>query len=147
MGRNHLQSTSPQHLQHHSSSAPTSNPTTFFPSLQKPHSLTTKMHTSTLIATLFTAATLAVPTTTTTNHAVVARAANIDELNASAQALMDVKAAAGCNILKCLAALAPEYATCAAALAEEGLNPIADAACFAAALNNIANPPAGCAGC
>lgn len=42
--------------------------------------------------------------------------------------------------LGCLAALAPASVTCAAALAEEGLNPIADAACFASALNNIANP-------
>ena len=41
---------------------------------------------------------------------------------------------------ECISALAPASITCAAALAEEGLNPIADAACFASALNNISNP-------
>jgi hypothetical protein len=63
-----------------------------------------------------------------------------NDLAAAAQSELDAKVAAGCDLLKCLAALAPEAATCAAALAEEGLNPLADAACFAAALNNAANP-------
>jgi hypothetical protein len=37
------------------------------------------------------------------------------------------KVQAGCSIGKCVAALAPSVVSCAAAAAEEGLNPIADA--------------------
>ena len=51
------------------------------------------------------------------------------------------------NTSDCVIALAPSSATCAAAAAELELNPIADAACFASILNNMANPPAACSGC
>ncbi|KAF2010724.1 hypothetical protein BU24DRAFT_471713 [Aaosphaeria arxii CBS 175.79] len=62
------------------------------------------------------------------------------QVQAEAQSLIDAKAASGCDVLKCVVALAPASVTCAAALVEEGLNPIADAACFATALNTAVNP-------
>jgi hypothetical protein len=119
------------------------------------------MHASTIFTALFAAVAVAAPASTATND-VAARAADTAELAASAQTMLDAKAAAGCNILsesdvynvlhplkrrctncffsECISALAPASITCAAALVEEGLNPIADAACFASALNNLANP-------
>ncbi|KAF2241676.1 hypothetical protein BU26DRAFT_571438 [Trematosphaeria pertusa] len=99
-----------------------------------------------IVSALFTAAAFAAPATNA-DTALLTRTPAMSDVEASAQSLMDAKVAAGCNLLGCLAALAPASVTCAAALAEEGLNPIADAACFASALNNIANPPAACANC
>ncbi|KAH8896793.1 hypothetical protein GQ53DRAFT_743356 [Thozetella sp. PMI_491] len=51
------------------------------------------------------------------------------------------------TIAKCVAALAPTVVACGAALVEEGLNPIADAACIAAAVNAGVNTPDACKGC
>ncbi|TDL15356.1 hypothetical protein BD410DRAFT_845255 [Rickenella mellea] len=53
----------------------------------------------------------------------------------------------GCDVLGCLGALAPAIAICAAAAAEEGANPAADAECFFEAANELGNPPSVCNGC
>jgi tRNA A37 threonylcarbamoyladenosine synthetase subunit TsaC/SUA5/YrdC len=53
----------------------------------------------------------------------------------------------GCDAAKCVVALAGTIVACAAAAAEEGLNPIADAGCFAAAANAAVNTPAVCTKC
>ncbi|KAL1962385.1 hypothetical protein VTN77DRAFT_9724 [Rasamsonia byssochlamydoides] len=62
-------------------------------------------------------------------------------------ALTDLKnlEASGCNTLKCIASLAGNTASCAAAAAELGANPIADLACFGSVGASIANHV--CAGC
>ncbi|OCK76496.1 hypothetical protein K432DRAFT_408124 [Lepidopterella palustris CBS 459.81] len=73
--------------------------------------------------------------------------AGFEDLIASAQSALDLKTADGCEIAKCVAALAPLAVSCAAAAAEEGLNPLADAACLASAANNVANTPAACTSC
>jgi hypothetical protein len=44
------------------------------------------------------------------------------------------------TVAECIAALAPTVVSCAAALAEAGLNPIADAACIATLANSSFNP-------
>jgi hypothetical protein len=136
-------------------------PTIFLPTPQQALS-PIKMYTSTIIATLFAAVAIAAPAST---NGVTARAVNTAELTASAQTMLDAKAAAGCDVLsklslyahtpsptsvymnkqltpsfsECIAALAPASITCAAAFAEAGANPIADAACIATLASNIAN--------
>jgi len=49
-----------------------------------------------------------------------------------------------CDIAGCVAALAPTVAQCASALAEGVLNPVADASCLAAAVDNFENLPGDC---
>lgn len=44
------------------------------------------------------------------------------------------------TLAECIAAAAPMLVTCAAALAQEGWNPLADLACIAAVANNLSNP-------
>ncbi|KAF2642918.1 hypothetical protein P280DRAFT_515367 [Massarina eburnea CBS 473.64] len=100
---------------------------------------------TTLLATMATAS--AVPSTNPAPIALIPRDTNIANVQAAAQTALDAKIAAGCNFLKCVIALAPASAVCAAAAAEAGVNVIADIACFAAALNLGANPPAACRGC
>jgi hypothetical protein len=56
------------------------------------------MHASTIFTALFAAVAVAAPASTATND-VAARAADTAELAASAQTMLDAKAAAGCNIL------------------------------------------------
>lgn len=93
---------------------------------------------------------------------VVRDVAAVNALQAQAQAFLDLKEAAGCQKLRkflawkrgsydglgkigtncdteCIAALAPTVVSCAAALVEAGLNPIADAACLATLANNVFN--------
>ncbi len=60
---------------------------------------------------------------------------------------LELMQAAGCDVGKCAAALAPTVIGCAAAAAQDFLDPITDAACIAAAVNAKVNPPAACAGC
>lgn len=44
------------------------------------------------------------------------------------------------KVIECIAALAPTVVSCAAALAEAGVNVIADAACIATLANSSINP-------
>jgi hypothetical protein len=44
------------------------------------------------------------------------------------------------KVIECITALAPTVVSCAAALAEAGLNVIADAACIATLANSSINP-------
>jgi len=53
----------------------------------------------------------------------------------------------GCSVVKCATALGPAVVGCAAAAAQEFVDPISDAACLAAGLNDGINPPAACNGC
>ncbi|KIM81174.1 hypothetical protein PILCRDRAFT_821616 [Piloderma croceum F 1598] len=53
----------------------------------------------------------------------------------------------GCEIAKCVAALAPSVVSCVSAAAQEGLDPISDAACLASAANSIVNFPPSCDQC
>ena len=43
-----------------------------------------------------------------------------------------------------MTALAPAFVGCAAAAAEEFVNPVADISCIASAVNDGVNPPAAC---
>jgi hypothetical protein len=63
------------------------------------------MHASSILTTLFAAVALAAPATTTND--VTARAADTAQLAASAQSMLDAKAAAGCNILSTYQLLIP----------------------------------------
>ncbi|KAF2655057.1 hypothetical protein K491DRAFT_693210 [Lophiostoma macrostomum CBS 122681] len=94
-----------------------------------------------IIATLFAAATLAAPT------AAVNKRVPLQSVKDAAAANIKQQQEDGCGVLDCVIALAPMSATCAAAAAELELNPIADAACFASILNNLANKPAACGDC
>ncbi|KAF2792282.1 hypothetical protein K505DRAFT_338813 [Melanomma pulvis-pyrius CBS 109.77] len=98
----------------------------------------------TIISALFAAAAIAQPTA---GHSNVIATRGISDLKDAAKGLLDSKADGGCEVLKCVAALAPASVTCAAALVEAGANPIADAACFATGLNLGLNPPAACTAC
>ncbi|KAK7189598.1 hypothetical protein PSPO01_04601 [Paraphaeosphaeria sporulosa] len=93
------------------------------------------MYTSTIISTLFAAAALAAPASNVASNAPRAEARV-----QAAQAHLDALTANGCNVLGCLAAVAPSSATCAAALAEAGANPVADIACFAGVVALMGNP-------
>ncbi|KAF2109787.1 hypothetical protein BDV96DRAFT_651753 [Lophiotrema nucula] len=108
------------------------------------------MRFSTIIPALFAASTFAAPRipvdVPVTRDLVLAPRA-VSDIEASAKAVMDSKVADGCEVVKCLIALAPTAVSCAAALAEAGVNVLADAACFATALNSAANPPAACTSC
>ncbi|MCJ1443847.1 MAG: hypothetical protein MMC23_004347 [Stictis urceolatum] len=53
----------------------------------------------------------------------------------------------GCSVIKCAAALAPTVVGCAAAAAQEFIDPISDAACIAAGANAAINEPTSCTGC
>lgn len=53
----------------------------------------------------------------------------------------------GCSLVKCAAALGPAAVGCGAAAAQAFADPISDAACLAAALNDVTNKPAQCDGC
>ncbi|KAF1958525.1 hypothetical protein CC80DRAFT_14194, partial [Byssothecium circinans] len=112
---------------------------------------TSKMHASTIFTALFAAAAMAAPSPSPANTnnaaALISRDPNVAEVQAAAKTAMDAKVAAGCNYVKCVIALAPASAVCAAAAAEGGVNIVADIACFAAALDISANPPAACKGC
>lgn len=83
------------------------------------------------IAALFAVSALAAPSTV-----VPATAADIHKLSAQ-----------GCNIINCAVALAPTIIGCAAAAAQEFLDPFSDAACIAAAANAGINPPSACTSC
>lgn len=104
------------------------------------------------IVTLFAAATIAAP-----SNVVVRDTSAVSALQAQAESFLTAKEAAGCSKLstfisnptkivlltigvECIAALAPTVVSCAAALAEAGLNPIADAACLATLANSSINP-------
>ncbi|KAE8317378.1 fungal calcium binding protein-domain-containing protein [Aspergillus transmontanensis] len=58
-------------------------------------------------------------------------AQNLQDVQSNAAAFTEAKKAAGCDWLACVSSLAGESAACAAAAAELGANPIADAACIA----------------
>ncbi|KAJ4286836.1 hypothetical protein N0V90_013088 [Kalmusia sp. IMI 367209] len=60
----------------------------------------------------------------------------------AAQVRLDALVVKGCNVL-----VTPISATCAAALAEGGANPVADLGCFAGVVATMSSPPAACAGC
>ncbi|KAG6914671.1 hypothetical protein DXG01_016031 [Tephrocybe rancida] len=49
--------------------------------------------------------------------------------------------------MPCVAALAPTVVSCVGAAAQEGANPISDAACLAGAVNAAVNLPASCDTC
>ncbi|KAF2726562.1 hypothetical protein EJ04DRAFT_571161 [Polyplosphaeria fusca] len=101
-----------------------------------------------ILPALFAATTLAAPSPNpNADTLVVARKPAVSDVEAAAKSVMDAKVADGCDILGCLVALAPASVTCAAALAEGGANLVADAACFAAALNTAVNPPEACTSC
>ncbi|OAK96876.1 hypothetical protein IQ06DRAFT_338927 [Phaeosphaeriaceae sp. SRC1lsM3a] len=102
---------------------------------------------STIVA-LFAASAMAAPSAAAgSTNMVVRDTSAVNALQAQAQAFVDAKEAAGCSKLKCIAALAPTVVSCAAALAEAGLNPIADAACLATLANSSINPPESCTSC
>ncbi|KAJ7364846.1 hypothetical protein DFH08DRAFT_950397 [Mycena albidolilacea] len=52
-----------------------------------------------------------------------------------------------CDVAKCVADLAPTVAACAAAAAQDGIDPISDAACLTAASTTASKLPAPCNGC
>ncbi|KAF2476300.1 uncharacterized protein BDR25DRAFT_309714 [Lindgomyces ingoldianus] len=93
----------------------------------------------TVLPLLFAAA-LAAPATNAVVSVARAPKPGISDITDKAKSVLDTKTADGCEVVKCIAALAPASVTCAAALVEDGLNPIADAACFATALNTALNP-------
>ncbi|KAJ4358658.1 uncharacterized protein N0V89_003242 [Didymosphaeria variabile] len=93
------------------------------------------MYTSTIISTIFAAVAIAAPANNVANNEPRAEARV-----QAAQANLDALVANGCNVLGCLAAVAPASATCAAALAEAGANPVADIACFAGVVATMSNP-------
>ncbi|KAL1979538.1 hypothetical protein VTN96DRAFT_5585 [Rasamsonia emersonii] len=66
------------------------------------------------------------------------------ELNV-AQNDLNILQANGCSTLKCVSSLAGTTASCAAAAAELGANPIADLACFGSVGTTVANDV--CQGC
>lgn len=112
---------------------------------------------STIVA-LFAASAMAAPSAAAgSTNMVVRDTSAVNALQAQAQAFVEAKEAAGCSKLsmssptlhssaslttttECIAALAPTVVSCAAALAEAGLNPIADAACLATLANSSINP-------
>ncbi|KAJ6520996.1 hypothetical protein DFH09DRAFT_224693 [Mycena vulgaris] len=53
----------------------------------------------------------------------------------------------GCDIGQCVIDIGPAVIGCAAAIAEEGANPFADATCLLSAAKDIKNFPASCTGC
>ncbi|KAH7074202.1 fungal calcium binding protein-domain-containing protein [Paraphoma chrysanthemicola] len=104
--------------------------------------------TITTIVALFAAATMAAPSAAIVDASLVVRDTSaVNALQAQAESFLAAKEANGCSRLKCIAALAPTVVSCAAALAEAGLNPIADAACIATLANSSINPPDSCKGC
>jgi hypothetical protein len=115
---------------------------------------------STIFA-LFAAAAMAAPSAAAgTTSMVVRDTSAVNALQAQAESFLAAKEASGCSKLspssllptylsnmtneftftECIAALAPTVVSCAAALAEAGLNPIADAACIATLANRSINP-------
>ncbi|KZP14551.1 hypothetical protein FIBSPDRAFT_935748 [Athelia psychrophila] len=52
-----------------------------------------------------------------------------------------------CQIANCVAALAGTVIGCTAAALQEGLDPISDVSCLAAAVNTVLNFPASCDQC
>jgi hypothetical protein len=114
--------------------------------------------TITTIFALFAAATMAAPSAAVVDASLVVRDTSaVSALQAQAESFLAAKEAAGCSKLstlcplqyawmmltttaECIAALAPTVVSCAAALAEAGLNPIADAACIATLANSSFNP-------
>ncbi|KAJ6553138.1 hypothetical protein B0H19DRAFT_1263543 [Mycena capillaripes] len=52
-----------------------------------------------------------------------------------------------CSVKNCVLALAPLVISCAAAAAEDGVNPFADADCLFDAAKDITHFPAACNGC
>ncbi|KAA8642765.1 hypothetical protein EYZ11_002936 [Aspergillus tanneri] len=70
-------------------------------------------------------------------------AQNLQDLHSSAAAYTESMKAAGCDWLACVSSLAGESAACAAAAAELGANPIADAACIA----SVGTGTASCSKC
>ncbi|KAL5117318.1 hypothetical protein ACEQ8H_004763 [Pleosporales sp. CAS-2024a] len=96
----------------------------------------------------FAAVAMAAPWAAPGSTSIIVRdTADVNALQAQASAFLAAKEANGCSKIKCVFALAPTVAACAAAAAEEGLNPIADAGCIIALGNSVVNPPAACSGC
>jgi hypothetical protein len=114
--------------------------------------------TITTIIAAFAAVAMAAPSAAAGSTSMVVRDTSaVNALQAQAESFLAAKEAAGCSKLsmsstrttlatslttatECIAALAPTVVSCAAALVEAGLNPIADAACIATLANNSFNP-------
>jgi hypothetical protein len=67
--------------------------------------------------------------------------------DAASQMAQIQSAASGCNILGCIAALGPAAVTCAAAIAQEGIDVPNDLACIAGVLADVATVPSACDSC
>ncbi|MCJ1329641.1 hypothetical protein MMC10_006321 [Thelotrema lepadinum] len=95
-----------------------------------------------LAVSVFAIAALAAPTSRSDDHITVRAQA----MEAALGHLHNLQAA-GCSIIKCATALAPTVVGCAAAAAEEFVNPVADLSCIASAANTGFNPPDSCVTC
>jgi Fungal calcium binding protein len=84
--------------------------------------------------------------TTVAAHFAVSATALPAQSDASQMAQIQ-SAASGWNILGCITALGPAAVTCAAAIAQEGIDVPNDLACIAGVLADVATVPSACDSC